>query len=100
MSTDHTDICSLLLGGDCDCGAPHRAQVAAAIEAALSPLVGVWPAGPRGELRLADDLGLDSLDLIEVANTLEDVFLGVNIDIDEIDELVTVNDLVQLVLRK
>lgn len=46
--------------------------------------------GP-GSLRLGDDLGLDSLSLIEVSMALEDV-LGITLNDDELRKLQTIDD--------
>ena len=45
---------------------------------------------------LKDDLDIDSLDLVEVAMALEDVY-GLTLDEDEMDGIKTVGDIVNLV---
>jgi acyl carrier protein len=46
-----------------------------------------------------DDLGLDSLDAVEVIVSLEDEY-GIEIDDDEVEKLKTVQDLIDCVVRK
>jgi acyl carrier protein len=45
---------------------------------------------------LKDDLDIDSLDLVEVAMTLEDVF-SLTLQEDEVDNIKTVGDIVSLI---
>jgi acyl carrier protein len=45
---------------------------------------------------LRDDLDIDSLDLVEVAMTLEDVF-SLTLQEDEVDNIKTVGDIVSLI---
>lgn len=45
---------------------------------------------------LKDDLDIDSLDLVEVAMTLEDVF-GFKMGEDELDNITTVGDIVSVI---
>ena len=45
---------------------------------------------------LKDDLDIDSLDLVEVAMTLEDVF-SLTLQEDEVDNIKTVGDIVALI---
>ena len=45
---------------------------------------------------LKDDLEIDSLDLVEVAMTLEDAF-GFKMDEDELDNINTVGDIVSVI---
>jgi len=45
---------------------------------------------------LKDDLDIDSLDLVEVAMTLEDVF-SLTLQEDEVDTIKTVGDIVSLI---
>jgi acyl carrier protein len=45
---------------------------------------------------LKDDLDIDSLDLVEVAMTLEDVF-SLTLQEDEVDDIKTVGDIVSLI---
>ena len=54
---------------------------------------------PSNELRLAEDLGLDSLSMMEIVMLAEDV-LRITIDNDELRQLRTLDDVLQFVERK
>jgi acyl carrier protein len=70
----------------------------ARVTAVLTNGLGLSPADLRPEARLKQDLGLDSLDAVELAMGIERGF-GVDIDDKQIAGLVTVGDLVTLVRR-
>ncbi len=51
------------------------------------------------ETKFVDDLGADSLDMVELAAAVEDEF-GFEISDEEARKLVTVGDLIELVIKK
>ncbi len=53
----------------------------------------------RPEARLRDDLGIDSIYAVELTLQLEEIY-GVVIEYEEIEHLLTVDDLVKLVEKK
>ncbi len=53
----------------------------------------------KPEARLKDDLGIDSIYAVELTLQLEEIY-GVVIEYEEIEHLLTVNDLVKLVEKK
>ena len=53
----------------------------------------------KPEARLRDDLGIDSIYAVELTLQLEEIY-GVVIEYEEIEHLLTVNDLVKLVEKK
>ena len=53
----------------------------------------------RPEARLREDLGIDSIYAVELTLQLEEIY-GVVIEYEEIEHLLTVNDLVKLVEKK
>jgi acyl carrier protein len=55
--------------------------------------------GPHEQLRLIDDLGLDSLELMELALVLEDA-VGLRLEENELRRLSTVRDLERALARK
>lgn len=52
-----------------------------------------------GDLRLVEDLGADSLDLVELVMTLEERF-GMAIEDEILDQLITVRDLIRFVIPR
>ena len=54
---------------------------------------------PGLELRLAEDLGLDSLSMMEIVMLAEDI-LRITIDNDELRQLSTLGDVVRFIERK
>jgi acyl carrier protein len=54
---------------------------------------------PSNELRLAEDLGLDSLSMMEIVMLAEDI-LRISIDNDELRQLRTLGDVVRFIERK
>lgn len=61
--------------------------------------LGVEPSDIVDSAKLADDLGADSLDPIEIRMALDEAF-GIEITDDEIDAMVTVGDVFALLGRK
>ena len=53
----------------------------------------------KPEARLKEDLGIDSIYAVELTLQLEEIY-GVVIEYEEIEHLLTVNDLVKLVEKK
>ena len=53
----------------------------------------------KPEARLREDLGIDSIYAVELTLQLEEIY-GVVIEYEEIEHLLTVNDLVKLVEKK
>ena len=53
----------------------------------------------RPDARLREDLGIDSIYAVELTLQLEEIY-GVVIEYEEIEHLLTVNDLVKLVEKK
>lgn len=53
----------------------------------------------KPEARLRDDLGIDSIYAVELTLQLEEIY-GVVIEYEEIEHLLTVDDLVKLVEKK
>jgi len=62
----------------------------------LAEVLGVDPKEISEETTLADDLGADSLDVVEMMMALEEEF-GVTIDDEKIRDLKTVSDVVNCV---
>lgn len=65
----------------------------------LADLLAVDPANLTPTMRLGDDLGADSLVLVELSMELED-WLGIEIRDADLEELRTIGDLLGLVDRK
>jgi acyl carrier protein len=63
---------------------------------------GLEEVGAEGEITRSatlEDLDLDSLDLVEVAQIVEDEF-GVELDGDSVKDVRTVDDVIQLVVKR
>jgi acyl carrier protein len=54
------------------------------------------PADVKMESRIKEDLGADSLDVVEILMTVEDSF-GITVDDEEIKTVKTVGDLIKMV---
>jgi acyl carrier protein len=79
----------------------NREQAIDAIKQALSgegSFMGCEVENVTANASLRDDLGLDSLDVVELAMALEES-LGIE-EIDEIDDAATVSDVVKILTRK
>jgi len=74
------------------------AYVTPTVYAILDERLGVSPALLSPHVSLAEDLAVDSLDLMEVVIDLESVF-GVVVPEREIDRVRTVSDLIRVVAR-
>ncbi len=60
----------------------------------IAEQLGLQPEDIRPECSLQDDLGADSLDLVELLMAFSDEF-GIEIDDDEAENIVTVNDIIE-----
>lgn len=65
----------------------------------IADQLGVDKATIKLESKVIDDLGADSLDVVELVMALEDEF-GVSVDEDKVQNLVTVGDIVKLIDAK
>ncbi len=60
----------------------------------IAEQLGLQPEDINPECSLQDDLGADSLDLVELLMAFSDEF-GIEIDDDEVETIVTVNDIIE-----
>ena len=60
----------------------------------IAEQLGLQPDDIRPECSFVDDLGADSLDLVELLMAFSDEF-GIDIDDDEAENIVTVNDAIE-----
>jgi len=74
---------------------PDLDELRADLHAALARAAGVPPEGIEDQLRLDEDLSLDSLKRIEALSYVSDKY-GLDPDVDSIMELRTVGDVVRL----
>ena len=66
------------------------------IREVLVDVRGIDPAEVTAEARLTDDLGVDSLDAVQIILALEDHY-GREVDDESIEDLETVGDIVSLI---
>ncbi len=76
-----------------------RDEVLAVVRDKAVELLDVAPAAVEETTRFADDLGLDSLSLVEWTLVLEDTF-DVELPEEEVTAVATIGGLVDLVLRQ
>lgn len=76
-----------------------REQALAKIQEVVSKQLGVEPEKIVEQASFTNDLGADSLDLVELVMAFEEEF-NVDIKDDDVDKLQTVGDAVDFLLRK
>jgi acyl carrier protein len=74
---------------------PHEADVL--VRELLAVHVGTEPDAITGEMRVSDDLALDSVDAVELLITVERR-AGLRFELDQLDDITTVDDIVRRVL--
>ena len=62
----------------------------------ISEQLGINPNIIDGNSRIVEDLGADSLDIVEILMTVEERF-GIDIPDEDLDEISTVNDAVEYI---
>ena len=62
----------------------------------ISEQLGINPNYIDGNSKIVDDLGADSLDIVEILITVENRF-GIEIPDEDIEDIVTVNDAVEYI---
>ncbi len=75
-----------------------RKEVFAAVSKILSDKLGVKESQINEDSKLIDDLGADSLDLVDLVMALEEK-LGVKIDDDKLQKISTVKDVVDYIVK-
>lgn len=77
---------------------PSREEFAAALLEAATEVLGEVPEGVREEWDLREDLGADSLDLLEIVMVLEEDF-DFTAEEDDFAEVVTVGDALDVLTK-
>ena len=78
---------------------PTKAALAEEVKRVICEQLGVGPAQVTREMRFQEDLGADSLDLVELVMKLEEVF-EITIPDDEAQKIRTVGDASDYVVRR
>lgn len=79
--------------------AVQRPEILVVVRQVAGELLDVAPASLTDDTHFVDDLAVDSLALVEYAMALEDA-LSVRLSEDELSDVVTVGQLVDLLARK
>ena len=82
-----------------NCDASPRAAIAEEIKKMLAEHLGVDRQRITEQAGIIDDLGADSLDLVEIAMAVEEA-LGISIPDSAVEKIVTVRNLIELVWRR
>ena len=82
-----------------NCDASPRAAIAEEIKKMLAEHLGVDRQRITEQAGIIDDLGADSLDLVEIAMAVEEA-LGISISDSAVEKIVTVRNLIELVWRR
>jgi acyl carrier protein len=82
-----------------NCDASPRAAIAEKIKKMLAEHLGVDRQRITEQAGIIDDLGADSLDLVEIAMAVEEA-LGISISDSAVEKIVTVRNLIELVWRR
>ncbi len=76
-----------------------KEEITTKVKEMIVKSIGVDPSKVTLEASLSDDLGADSLELVDLTMDFEDE-LGVSIETSELSEIDTVEDIIELIAKK